>query len=89
MFTALISLRINQCSIVFCPFSSLDGTLIFNTLNLNSQASWFTHKQEGKDLPVLCVQHLEKDTIFIGLDRILTLYFSYVGRVQCSTYTDS
>jgi len=48
---------------------SVEGTLIFNTLNLNSQASWFTDKPEGKDLPVLCVQQLEKDTIFVGLDR--------------------
>ena len=36
-------------------------------------------KPEGKELPVLCVQQLEKDTIFVGLDRILSLYFSYVG----------
>ena len=45
---------------------------MFDTLNLNSQASWFIDKPEGKDLPVLCVQQLEKDTIFIGMDRILT-----------------
>ena len=79
MFTALISLRVNQCYFVFCPFSSLDGRLVFNTLNLNSQASQFVDKPEGKELPVLCVQQLEKDTIFVGLDRILSLYFSYVG----------
>ena len=56
----------------FYPFSSHGGTLSFNTLNINSHASWFTDKPEGKDLPVLCVQQLEKDTIFIGLERILT-----------------
>ena len=59
--------------ILFPFFTSPEGSLIFDTLNLNSQASWFIDKPEGKDLPVLCVQQLEKDTIFIGLDRILTL----------------
>ena len=50
---------------------SPDGTLLFEALNLNSQASWYSDQPEGRPLNVLCLQQLEKDTIFIGMDRIL------------------
>lgn len=52
-----------------------DGKLIFNTMNLNTQASWYTdEKPEGRDLNVLCLQQLERDTFFVGIDRILTCF---------------
>ena len=54
-------------------FSSADETILFETLNLNSQASWYSDKPEGRPLNVLCLQQLEKDTIFIGMERILWL----------------
>ena len=47
-----------------------NDSVIFDTLNLNSQASWFTDKPEGKPVNILCLQQLEKDTIFIGMERI-------------------
>lgn len=53
-----------------------DGSVLFDTMNLNSQASWFTDKPEGKELPVLTLQQLERDTIFIGIDR----YAKFVDR---------
>lgn len=47
------------------------GNLIFDTVNLNTQASWYTEeKPEGRDVNLLCLQQLEKDTFFIGVDRI-------------------
>lgn len=60
-------------------FGVKDGpndSVIFDTLNLNSQASWFTDKPEGKPVNILCLQQLEKDTIFIGMER----YAKFVDR---------
>lgn len=52
-------------------FCSAGGRLIFDTMNLNTQASWYTDdKPEGRDANVLCLQQLERDTFFIGIDRI-------------------
>ena len=60
--------------------SRKDGNIIFDTLNLNTQANWYTDEPECKEVPVLCLQQLEKDTIFLGLERILTniVYLMYV-----------
>ncbi|CAI8010512.1 Mitogen-activated protein kinase kinase kinase kinase 5, partial [Geodia barretti] len=55
---------------------SPEGTTLFDTLNLNSQASWYADQPDGKSLRVLCLQQLEKDTIFIGLERAA----KFVGR---------
>ena len=51
-------------------FYSDDGTILFDTLNLNSQASWYSDQPEGRPLNMLCLHQLEKDTVFIGMDRI-------------------
>ena len=47
--------------------------MVFDTMNLNTQANWYTDQPatECKEVPVLCLQQLEKDTIFLGLERIL------------------
>ena len=55
-----------------CITHSKDGNIIFDTLNLNTQANWYTDDPpESSEVPVLCLQQLEKDTIFLGLERIL------------------
>ena len=66
-----VNLSSYMCILNSCSSFSADGTNLFETLNLNSQASWYTEQPEGKALHVLCLQQLEKDTIFIGMDRIL------------------
>ena len=69
------------------PFPSPEGTTLFDTLNLNSQASWYADQPDGKSLHVLCLQQLEKDTIFIGLERIppplSSLLVSYLHHLVC------
>lgn len=55
--------------VVFGVKESPDGTVLFETLNLNSQASWYSDQPEGRPLNILCLQQLEKDTIFVGMER--------------------
>ena len=57
--------------------SRADGNVVFDTMNLNTQANWYTDQPaiECKEVPVLCLQQLEKDTIFLGLERILIQYW--------------
>ena len=53
---------------------------MFNTMNLNTQASWYTdEKPEGRDISVLCLQQLEKNTFFVGFDRILRVCLHKAG----------
>lgn len=54
-------------------FCSTDGQYIFDTLNLNTQASWNTEdkREEGVEISILELQQVEKNTFFIGTDRIL------------------
>ena len=60
--------------LLYVYMSRLDGNVIFDTMNLNTQANWYTDQPaECKEVPVLCLQQLEKDTIFLGLERILIL----------------
>jgi hypothetical protein len=57
-----------------CSFlSRADGNVVFDTMNLNAQADRYTDQPavECKQVPVLCLQQLEKDTIYLGLERIL------------------
>ncbi len=73
------------CSLVFSP----DDSVVFETVNLNSGANWFTDvpdSQDGKQLPVLSMQQLEKDTIFIGVDRIPNYQFGLGGNT-CKSRT--
>jgi [mitogen-activated protein kinase] kinase 5 len=63
---------------------SPDGTTLFDTLNLNSQASWYADQPDGKSLHVLCLQQLEKDTIFIGLERA-AMFVGRNGQLKPST----
>lgn len=61
-----------------CEFHRKDGNIIFETLNLNTQANWYTDDPpESSAVPVLCLQQLEKDTIFLGLERILFKRMQY------------
>ena len=40
-------------------------------MNLNSGSNWFTDSNpEATPCSVLCLQQLEKDTIFVGTDRV-------------------
>ena len=59
--------------LVYLSLSRTDGNVVFDTMNLNTQANWYTDQPaiECKEVPVLCLQQLEKDTIFLGLERIL------------------
>ena len=59
--------------LVCLSLDSTDGNVVFDTMNLNTQANWYTDQPavECKEVPVLCLQQLEKDTIFLGLERIL------------------
>ena len=45
--------------------------MIFDTYNLNTQASWYTDQPEGKEVNILCLQQLEKNTFFVGMGSIL------------------
>ena len=47
------------------------------------EANWYTDKPEGKDLPILSLQQLEKDTLFIGLERKAT-FVDRQGRLKPS-----
>ena len=44
--------------------------MIFDTYNLNTQASWYTDQPEGREVNVHCLQQLEKNTFFVGIGRI-------------------
>ena len=63
--------------------SRADSTLYFETINLNTQANWQTDKPEGKDLPILSLQQLEKDTFFIGLQH-KAMFVDRQGRLKHS-----
>ena len=58
-----------ECS----SLSRADGNVVFDTMNLNTQANLCTDQSavECKEVSVLCLQQLEKDTVFLGLERIL------------------
>lgn len=50
---------------------SPSGSVSFDILNLNSGSNWFTESNpEATPCSVLCLQQLEKDTIFVGTDRV-------------------
>ena len=60
---------------VLCLLFRNDGRLLFDTMNLNTQACWYTaDKPASRDLDVLCLQQLEKNTFFVGSDRILSCF---------------
>ena len=50
-------------------YYSAGGRLLFEEINLNSQA--LTEQPCGEHVDVLCVQQLEWDTFLIGIDRML------------------
>ena len=58
-----------------CVSCRSNGSVIFSeTVNLNTGDNLFNEPVHAdRDLPVLHMQQLEKDTIFIGVDRILVI----------------
>ena len=46
------------------------GSVCFDNVNLNSGTNWFDSNPEVAPCSVLCLQQLEKDTIFVGTDRV-------------------
>ena len=47
------------------------GNVVFNTINLNSTSNWYNDGYENKELEVLSLQQLEKDSIFVATESIL------------------
>ena len=70
-------------AVIMTSLSRADSTLYFETINLNTQANWYTDKPEGKDLPILSLQQLEKDTFFIGLEH-KAMFVDRQGRLKPS-----
>ena len=70
-------------AIIMTSLHRADSTLYFETINLNTQANWYTDKPEGKDLPILSFQQLEKDTFFIGLEH-KAVFVNRQGRLKPS-----
>jgi hypothetical protein len=74
-----------QCFCYYTKCSSLsraDGNVVFDAMNLNTPDNWYPDQPiiECKEVPVLCLQQLEKNTIFLGLERILAN--NYDNQVQ-------
>ncbi|XP_064394786.1 mitogen-activated protein kinase kinase kinase kinase 5-like [Halichondria panicea] len=46
-----------------------DSSIYFESINLNTASNWYTDKPDGKDLSILSLQQLEKDTFFVGLEH--------------------
>lgn len=59
-----------QASIQFFSTDSSSGSVCFDNVNLNSGTNWFDSNPEVAPCSVLCLQQLEKDTIFVGTDRV-------------------
>ena len=54
----------------FFPYViSADSSIYFESINLNTASNWYTDKPDGKDLSILSLQQLEKDTFFVGLEH--------------------
>ena len=70
-------------TVIITSLCRADSTLYFETINLNTQANWQTDKPEGKDLPILSLQQLEKDTFFIGLEH-KAMFVDRQGRLKPS-----
>ncbi len=67
---------------ILCPLLSRpDSSLHFETINLNTQANWYTDKPDGKDLPILSLLQLEKDTFFVGLEH-KAMFVDRQGRLK-------
>ena len=47
------------------------GSVVFNTVNLNSTSNWYNDGYENIELEILSLQQLEKDTIFVATESIL------------------
>ena len=47
------------------------GSVVFNTINLNSTSNWYNDGFENRDVEILSLQQLEKDTIFVATESIL------------------
>ena len=47
------------------------GGVVFNTINLNSTSNWYNDGYENRELEILSLQQLEKDTIFVATESIL------------------
>ncbi len=70
-------------SFLLCSYRS-DSSLYFETINLNTQANWYTDKPDGKDLPILSLQQLEKDTFFVGLEH-KAMFVDRQGKLKPNT----